>query len=353
MEFLLVFLASSLLFSLPFANRGKGGVSKQKSLILLCLLGVFLATPAFAKSTPPAWEKEWPRTDFSKSSIDFEEIVSGGPPKDGIPAIDHPQFKPVAEISDLGAKEPVIALEVSGEAKAYPLRVLMWHEIANDTLGGVPITVTYCPLCNAGIVFDRRIDGKVLDFGVSGKLRHSDMIMYDRQTMSWWQQFLGEGIVGAMTGVQLKRLPSRILPFAEFKKTWPQGLVLVPENEQGRNYGANPYAKYDTSNWPFLFQGDYDGPIPALAYVIAVGNDAWPLEDIRKKKSIEHENIVIEWHEGMSSALDQPRIAEGRDIGYVTVQRKQKDGSSSDVAHDMTFAFVFKIFNPQGLIHAQ
>ena len=325
----------------------------RKHLIVLYLLGGFLITPAQAQNFPPAWKQEWPRTDFSKSSVDFVDILSGGPPKDGIPAIDDPQFRAVGEVSDLGAKEPVISLEINGEARAYPLRILMWHEIANDTLGGVPVTVTYCPLCNASIVFDRRVNGKVLDFGVSGKLRHSDMVMYDRQTESWWQQFLGEGIVGEMMGVELKRLPSRILPFAEFKKTHPHGQVLVPNNESARNYGANPYAKYDTSQWPFLFRGDYDGPVPALAYVIAVKNNAWPLEDVRRQKRIEYESLIIEWHEGMNSALDQSSITGGRDIGYVTVQQKQPDGSLSNAAYDMTFAFAFKIFYPNGLIHVQ
>lgn len=325
----------------------------RKHLIVLYLLGGFLITPALAQNFSHAWKQEWPRTDFSKSSIDFEEVISGGPPRDGIPAIDDPVFKPAGEVSDLGNKEPVISLEINGEAKAYPLRVLMWHEIANDTLGDVPVTVTYCPLCNASIVFDRRVNGRILDFGVSGKLRHSDMIMYDRQTESWWQQFLGEGIVGKMTGVKLKRLPSRILPFAEFKMTHPNGQVLVPNNESARNYGENPYAKYDTSQWPFLFRGDYDGPVPALAYVVAVKNNAWPLEDVRRQKRIEYEGLIIEWHEGMSSALDQPSITEGRDIGYVVVQEKQPDGSLANAVYDMTFAFVFKIFNPNGFIHVR
>jgi len=152
---------------------------RDTSLILMAIMMVlfvaataFTFMAAFAKGAPLVWTDEWPHTDFEKSGTDFDEIISGGPGKDGIPAIDDPEFKPVSEITDLGAKEPVIALEINAEAKAYPLRILMWHEIANDTLGGAPVTVTYCPLCNASIVFDRRVNGKILDFGVSGKLRH-------------------------------------------------------------------------------------------------------------------------------------------------------------------------------------
>ena len=119
-------------------------------------------------------------TDFSKKleTVKFDEIFSGGLPKDGIPAIDKPKFEPISEIDHLSDTEPVVGLVVNGEAKAYPVQVLMWHEIVNDTIGGVP--VRFCPLCNAEVVFDRRLDGQVLDFGTTGKLRYSDLVMYDR-----------------------------------------------------------------------------------------------------------------------------------------------------------------------------
>ncbi len=206
-----------------------------------------------AGANPLRWAVEWPKTDFSRRSIDLADILSGGPPKDGIPSIDKPRTVPVAEAGDLAGTEPVIGLIINGKARAYPLRILTWHEIVNDELGGVPVTVTYCPLCNSAIAFDRRLDGRILDFGTTGKLRHSDMVMYDRQTESWWQQFLGEGIVGAMTGKRLKIIPSRLESFANFKKRAPEGDVLVPTDPAMRTYGANPYAGYDTSPYPFLF----------------------------------------------------------------------------------------------------
>jgi hypothetical protein len=151
------------------------------------------------------WRAEWPQTDFSRHSVPFEEIISGGPPKDGIPSIESPSFVTAAE-ADLPGEEPVIGLVLDGDARAYPLRILMWHEIVNDEVGGVPVAVTYCPLCNTGIVFDRRIEGRVLEFGTTGKLRKSDLVMYDRQTESWWQQFLGEAIVGELTGTWLEMI---------------------------------------------------------------------------------------------------------------------------------------------------
>lgn len=320
-------------------------------LVISAFLAICAALPTQANDISPEWKIEWPQTDFSKSNIPFSEIMSGGPAKDGIPALDNPSFLLAEEEQSLGDKEPVIVLTVKGQSKAYPLRILMWHEIVNDTIKEVPVVVTYCPLCNASIVYDRRIEGKVLDFGVSGKLRHTDMIMYDRQTESWWQQFLGIGIVGKMAEEKLTRIPSEILPFAEFKKRYPASLVLTAPNPDARPYGQNPYERYDTSKWPFLYQGEYDGPIPPLAYVISVGEEAWPLSLIRGKKRIVQSNLIIEWQSGMNSALDDKLITSSRDLGYVTVSRKGVGGKLVPVSYDMTFAFVFRVFHPLGIFH--
>ena len=198
--------------------------------ILAAALALFWT--ASAAANPSWWSREWPNTDFSRTSIAWSEVLSGGPPKDGIPAIDDPKFKPASEIKHLGEREPVITVEIGVARKAYPLSILMWHEIVNDEVGGVPVAVTFCPLCNSSVVFDRRVKGRVLDFGTTGKLRNSDLVMYDRQTESWWQQFLGEAIVGEMLGTQLKMIPvrSRILcPF--------QG----PRRRQGA--GADPWRR--------------------------------------------------------------------------------------------------------------
>ena len=318
--------------------------------LLFCLLGGFFSAYVFAADVPSAWKQEWPKTDFSRSAIAFGEVISGGPPKDGIPAISNPKFINVAEEQSLGSHEPVIALEVNGEAKAYPLRILMWHEIANDEIAGTPVVVTYCPLCNASIVFDRRANGKILTFGVSGKLRHSDMIMYDRQTESWWQQYTGEGIVGDMLGVALARIPSRVMPFGLFKQSYSNGKVLIATDAHLRRYGENPYVKYDSATNPFLYLGRYDGPGQPLSYVVAVGDKAWFLSDLRKDGLIVHDDLYIRWQEGMNSALDTADIRQGRDIGFVTVQRKS-GRDYQDVPYDVTFAFAFKAFHPDGIIY--
>ncbi|MGY8815059.1 MAG: DUF3179 domain-containing protein [Gammaproteobacteria bacterium] len=318
--------------------------------IIISIFFISISSTCIAQ-IPSDWEYEWPDTDFSQSSIDFSEVLSGGPPKDGIPAIDNPKFTTASNARDIGDTEPVIFLKIGDYAKAYPFRILMWHEIVNDNFNNIPVTVTYCPLCNAAVVFDRRINGKLLDFGVSGKLRHSDMIMYDRQTQSWWQQFLGLGIVGEMKDVQLKRLPARVIPFSEFKRLYPDGEILISSNPGSRAYGKNPYQQYDSSATPFLYKGRYDGPGSPMSYVISVDKNAWLLSDLRERKQILYEDLIIKWQAGMNSALDTSSINQGRDLGYVSIMSKSASAEYIDISYDMTFAFVFKAFHPNGEIH--
>ena len=313
---------------------------------------LFLFVSTAGQANPAVWKFEWPRTDFDKTSIDYGEIRSGGPPKDGIPSIDDPKFGSIADVEDqVAASEPVITVEINGAAKAYPLSILIWHEIVNDELGGVPISITYCPLCNSAVVFDRRLGDRVLDFGTTGKLRFSDLVMYDRQTESWWQQFVGEAIVGEMTGELLTMLPVRVEAFERFVERFPDGQVqLVPANFR-RAYGSNPYVGYDTSRQPFLYDGpDPDGIAP-LAYVVAVEAEAWSLDLLQQERRIEKGALVLTWEPGVASALDRRRISEGRDLGNVVVQRRGAGGQLEDAVHDLTFAFSFHAFNPDGTIH--
>jgi hypothetical protein len=306
-----------------------------------------------AMASPEFWQREWPNTDFSKHAIDYGEVLSGGPPKDGIPAIDDPIFVPVDKAKHITAKEPVIGVVLNGQARAYPLAILMWHEIVNDTVGGVPVAVTFCPLCNAAIVFDRRLDGRVLDFGTTGKLRNSDLIMYDRQTESWWQQFLGEGIVGEMTGRRLALVPARIESMERFRARAPDGEVLFPNNPRMRRYGANPYLRYDSSAQPFLFRGDLPEGIAPLARVVSFSDDqAWSLDLLRAKKRIEVGDVVLTWEPGQTSALDAAIIAQGTDVGNVIVQRRTADGLV-DVPYGIDFAFAFNAFHPDAEIHVK
>lgn len=314
------------------------------SFISLSSLGTL--SPALGQSVE-WWRSEWPNTDFALHSIDYDEILSGGPPKDGIPSIDAPKFVPVSAADNLAPTEPVVGLVIEGEARAYPLRILTWHEIVNDVIGGKPVTVTYCPLCNSAIVFDRTLDGQVLEFGTTGKLRNSDLVMYDRTTESWWQQFLGEAIVGELTGKKLKMLPSRLESWERFVARHPEGVVLVPNDENIRSYGQNPYDGYDTSATPFLYRGEMPDGIEPMARVVAVGERAWSMSLLRANGKIESDDLVLTWEAGQNSALDHRTISKGRDVGNVIVQQR-RNGELQDVPYDVTFAFVFHAFHPDG-----
>ena len=184
------------------------------------------------------------KTDFSKHSVPFDEISSGGPGKDGIPSIDKPVFiTPEEATLDVGDHEPVVAVEINGEAKAYPINILVWHEIVNDTIGGVPVTVTFCPLCNTAIAFDRRLNGTVYDFGVSGNLRYSDLIMYDRQTESWWQQITGTAIVGELTGKRLTPVPASMVSFADLSQHAPGKRCAIARNRLPSSVRRKPVSR--------------------------------------------------------------------------------------------------------------
>ena len=271
---------------------------------------------------PDAWA--WPDTDFGKALVDLSEIASGGPPKDGIPPIDTPEFDDAGSAARwLDPREPVIVLTAGGETRAYPLQILIWHEIVNDTVGGVPVSVTFCPLCNATIVFDRRAGGRVLDFGTTGKLRKSDLVMYDRQTESWWQQFTGRAIVGEMAGTVLGRLPASIVAFEDFARAHPEAPVLSRRTGHSRAYGSNPYRGYDAVDGvPFLFFDPLDPRLPAMERVLNVtvgsGHVLYPFSVLAAVPVVNDVAngvpVVVMSREGTLSVLDRTTIADSRAV---------------------------------------
>ena len=315
----------------------------MKNLALVALL--LWPVSAVAQDIPRDWQRDFPHADFSITAVDLAEILSGGPPRDGIPALFDPAMIPAAQDDTLSPRDPVLVLDLPGHpARAYPLRYLTWHEIVNDQVGDVPVAVTYCPLCNTGMIFDRRLGGRVLSFGVSGRLRHSDMIMYDHQTESWWQQALGQGIVGTLTGQTLTLLPAWLDGWDAFRVAYPDGLVMAQPGG-ARPYGLNPYVGYDSSAQPFLYRGE-DPPhgIHPLARVVRVGTRAWPLARLRDEGPITEAGVTLTWTAGQASALDTRQIADGADVGGVRV----RDAQGRDVVHDIPFAFAFHAFHPDG-----
>ena len=308
-----------------------------------------LLSPEACGRVPISIARAWPLTDFNQCTVPIAEIRSGGPGKDGIRSIEMPEFQPISS-STLADTEPVITVSFGGESRTYPLQILIWHEIVNDEVGGVPIAVTYCPLCNASIVFDRRLKDKILEFGTTGNLRRSYLVMYDRQTESWFQQYDGTGLFGALAGEVLTALPARLESVGDVRMRGGNNLIMATPKGFLRPYGANPYVGYDTSNFPFLFDGQLPKGIKPLEYVVIADDRAWALNSLQTEKQIKAGDLLLEWEPGRASALDSRKIADGRDLGVVTVSQIDATGSKELIPYKISFAFVWHAFNPDAAI---
>ncbi len=292
-------------------------------------------TTATGKLGGPSALEDPTQDGFPPALVDTALIRSGGPAPDGIPAIDAPKFLPVGKVDFLKPKEPVIALELEGVARAYPVQILIWHEIVTDTVGGIPVAVTYCPLCNSAMVFDRRSDGKVLTFGVSGKLYNSDIVMFDRQTESLWSQLEAKAIVGQLAGTELDFFPSATVSWADFKAAHPTGEVLSRDTGYERTYGQNPYAGYDdVDSFPTRFAGEPDGRLAPKTRVVGLVEDdsavALTVDKLAKDRVVRlafgGRDVVVLWAPGTASALDTGEVATGRDVGTTGVFVPQVEG---------------------------
>ncbi|MFZ5921906.1 MAG: DUF3179 domain-containing protein [Chloroflexota bacterium] len=303
-----------------------------------------LAVTLQPDEAPPAGAASEFTTDFSRHSVPYDEIFSGGPPKDGIPSIDDPKFETIT-YADLwlGDREPVILVRVGDDARAYPIQVLMWHEIVNDEVGGLPLTITFCPLCNTAIAFERQVGDRVLDFGTTGRLRYSNLIMYDRQTETWWQQADGLAIAGDLTGTQLAFYPAAIVAWSEFTQAYPEGKVLSRETGFVRDYGRNPYEGYDDVNSsPFLYQGPpTPGRLLPMARVLTVDFSgeavAYPYDTLAElsvvNDTVGEREIVVLWQAGATSPLDEGTVAGGKRVGTAAAYSRDLDGQT------LTFTF--------------
>lgn len=277
------------------------------------------------------WRARFPgwTTDFTRARVPLSDFQDGGPPRDGIPPIDRPQLVGVsAADAFLDDREPVIVVEAGDLARAYPIQILVWHEIVNDTLAGRPIAVTYCPLCNSALVFDRRVGGRTLDFGTTGKLRRSDLVMWDRQTQSWWQQFDGKALVGTLAGSRLHPVASQILSWGDFRERHPAGRVLSRDTGHDREYGRSPYPGYETpGERPFLYDGRLDARLPPKERVVLVSRAersiVVPFSRLRRRPviagTIGGAPFVTFFKRGVASALDGESIAGSRDVGTAGV----------------------------------
>lgn len=283
-------------------------------------------------------------TDFGRSAVFFDSIIPGGPPRDGIPSLSDPGLTDVETAARwVEDKEPVLLLNYNGIVRVYPVQILMWHEIVNDTIDGEPVGVSYAPLTNTAIAFHRKNFDTVLTFGTTGRIRFSNPVMYDHQTESWWQQATGKGIVGTYAGDQLQLLPVSILPWSEIERNFPQAEVLSCDTDYDWPYGTNAYEGFDTSDGPFLYVGpeltpQYELFERVLAVRVAGETRPFSYKQMRDEKVLSEQvggrEIVLFWQAGTASAVDAPAVAIGRDVGSANAYFPRINGRSLTFYYD-------------------
>lgn len=281
-------------------------------------------------------------TDWTRRTVeDWNEFLRGlgqVDPRDVIAPIDDPIFESMVTASKwVRPREPGALVQLDGEARFYPLSILTRHEIVNDVFGDVPVAVTFCPLCNTAIAYDRRVNGEVLRFGVSGLLRNSDLVMWDDTTTSLWQQISGEGVAGDFAGAQLESVPTSIISFAQFEENFPDGLSLSADSGFGRqSYGVNPYVGYSSLDQPFLFAEEIDDRIPALSRVVGITDGSivasFSFErldaEIVINDEIDGRPVVVFFAGDTSDALDNRAIATSAAIGSAVAHEPVVDGQA-------------------------
>lgn len=315
-------------------------ITKQIITLIIMLSSIVFAQMKNPRNIPFNWN-----TDTTLTNIDLSEVMVVLP-RGSFVVLNNPKFISKDEgLKSFISKEPVLSVDINGIAKAYPLNMLSIHEIANDTLSGIPILATFCPLCNAGIVFDRRLKHKgkeyLLDFEVSGMLRKSDMVMADKQTETWWQQLEGKGIVGTLEGAELSVIPSLVISVEEFFNRYPNGKILskntgIPNAEE--SYGINFYKNYDDpNNKPydrFFSPDEVDPRLPAMERIVDIRSSGefkvYPFSAVKKNGVINDEfngkNVVLFYQPGTISVLDEKEIKNSKDVGMVTVFKPYFDG---------------------------
>ena len=279
---------------------------------------------------------DW-KTNWLEKSIDLTELTTTGSARDGVMPLDDPVSEPVATANTwIMDKEPVIALVIGDMAKAYPLKIMIRHEVVNDIIKGTPVAVTFWPLTSSAAVFNREVDEQTFDFGTSGLVRKSNFLMWDRQTETLWQQLTGRAIVGNLNDTQLIRIPALVTSWKAFKESYPDGIVLSNNTSPSTDYNQTPYVAYDDKNsLPFLFHGSLDNRLPAMERVVGIQSDgesmAFPFSILSKVEIINYtfagKDITVLFSPSTISVLDSKIISESKDIGtaaafYRTVDEK-------------------------------
>jgi hypothetical protein len=277
--------------------------------------------------------------DLSGALIDSNKILAGGPAKDGIPAIDNPKFVSVVKAEHMQANDRILGIEINGISKAYPIGILNWHEIVNDKIKGQHFAVTYCPLCGTGVAFESSVSGNNLDFGVSGLLYNSDVLLYDRQTESLWSQILSKAVTGEYKGIKLKRLPIEHTSWADWARQHPDTLVLSHKTGYARDYRRDPYSGYADSRTLYF---EVSNKAPAYFHpkerILGLEIDdrfkAYPFSEIDKTGK----SVIVDEFSGHKITLLWDKKNQ---------QASVKDESGNAIAAIEGFWFAWFAFHPQ------
>ncbi len=311
-------------------------------VFILAMTGVFLGAGIVVLGQRVLSMSGW-HTDMEKREMQLEEIITVAE-RDEVMAIHAPLFAAPHNIAWLSPESPLMVVEIAGKMRAYPLAVLLYHEVVNDTFQGVPIAVTYCPMCNSAIVYSRTVENRVLNFGVSGKVRHSGFIMWDKETESWWQQFTGKAIMGVYAGTMLDIIPAKVVNLAVFAEFYPDGEVLIGDAEQPwMMYGTlfEDFIGYDSRSEPFFYETAADTRLPAMERVLAaVINEqpvAYPFGLLAQQQVVndvvKEMPVVAFWQPGAASVLDHYSLSYSRDVGMAVLFYRDLEGQTLTFYH--------------------
>jgi hypothetical protein len=276
-----------------------------------------------------------------KYLVDPDKILSGGPPKDGIPSIDNPKYVSVEE-ADVWIQDNELALAIIYKdiKRVYPLQIMTWHEIVNDTIAGDPILITYCPLCGSGIAYERKLDGEAVEFGTSGKLYNSNLVMYDRKTNSYWTQIFGQAIVGERTGEELREISIDTVVWRDWKKAHPDSIVLSQDTGHSRNYGQDPYGNYYEDSFLFFPVEEEDNRLHNKDVVFGIEINgafkAYREDDLKRVGEIEDE-------------VGGVSIKVTRDEAGIVKITNQESGEK--IVKERDFWFAWYAFHPDTLLY--
>lgn len=279
--------------------------------------------------------------DLSNSSIEPSKIKQGGPPRDGIPSLDDPKFITSNEAGYLNSDDRILGIHLHGTAKAYPIKILNWHEIVNDQIGNNEVLVTYCPLCGSGMAFDAEVEGRSLEFGVSGLLYNSDVLMYDRETESLWSQLMAKSVSGAMKGTQLEQISITHTTWEDWNDRHPESKVLSDETGHDRNYERSPYKGYKQSNQVYFPVENKDSKYHYKELVSGVIQDdvkvAYPFPELEKSNT------------PFDDQLNGKTVTVHFDEKHQTARIVTQDGE--EVPTVTLYWFAWSAFYPEGRVY--